>query len=121
MLWENEFGWSPVVSAQNYALTGALIIEQAVRLAGRPITLSAPSENHAWVYRSVGQKLKDWSALLGRKFTLVFQYPLDTRQFLVMFDNSQDAAVMIVPVRGKPQHDPDDWFRISSLKFIEVV
>lgn len=118
LLWRDEFEWTPVVATNTYTLTGALIIEQGVRQAGRPISLQAPDQSMAWVTRSTVQTLRDWSALAGRKFRLVFEYPADTRQFVVMFDHASDA-IGAEPVKGFPSHASGDWFTVS-LKFIEV-
>ena len=41
MIWQDEFDWSPALSAQEYSLTGALVIDAGTRQAGRPITLAA--------------------------------------------------------------------------------
>ena len=49
LLWEDEFSWSPTVSEHSYALDGTLIVEQATKRAGRPISLVAPP-NMAWVH-----------------------------------------------------------------------
>jgi hypothetical protein len=117
LLWSDEFDWSQVTASQVYTLTGALVIEQGVRLAGRPISLSA-QDDMAWVTRSVAQKLKDWAGYANRKFRLVFEYPTDTRQFLVAFAHA-DNPFSSRPVKGFPGHEAGDYFNIT-LKFIEV-
>ena len=40
MVWVDEFDWVPVERAVTYSLTGALLVDVAPRLAGRPITLA---------------------------------------------------------------------------------
>ncbi len=44
--WTDEFQWDAVEQNQDRSLTGALIIQEGVKLYGRPITLS--SNGHAW-------------------------------------------------------------------------
>lgn len=117
LLWTDEFQWTPVQATNTYTLTGALIIEQGVRQAGRPITLAADPDM-AWVTRATVQKLRDWSAIAGRKFKLVLEYATDVRQFVVVFRHEGDP-VGAAPVKGFPGHADGDWFRVS-LKFIEV-
>ena len=83
--WTDEFAWSPVARSQDYSLTGALILQEAVKLAGRPITLEARNENagYIWLARAqvaAVQALADtpgWSGTLtlmdGRSFTVAFR------------------------------------------------
>lgn len=83
--WVDEFTWSPVVREQEYSLTGALIIQEATRQVGRPITLEAQSEEigFVWLLRSTVTALYNlaatsgWSGLLtltdGRSFTVAFR------------------------------------------------
>ena len=47
MVWVDEFDWVPVERAVTYSLTGALLVDVAPRLAGRPITLAA-SDDRGW-------------------------------------------------------------------------
>ena len=56
MIWQDEFDWSPALSAQEYSLTGALVVDVAVRQAGRPFTLSGEAD-HGWIRRSALQSL----------------------------------------------------------------
>lgn len=39
LLWVDEHAWTPGVASVSYLLTGALLVESAIRQAGRPITL----------------------------------------------------------------------------------
>jgi len=41
MVWVDEFDWNPVEKSIEYSITGALLIDSGVRLAGRTITLQA--------------------------------------------------------------------------------
>ncbi len=118
LLWTDELSWTPVMATNTYTLTGSLIIEQGVRQAGRPITLQAEPDM-AWVTRTTVETLRAWSAIAGRRFKLVLEYPTDVRQFLVVFRHDGDP-IAANPVKGFPEHRPDDWFRVS-LKFLEVV
>jgi len=40
LVWTNEFDWSPVRQLQDRGLSGALVIQVAVKQAGRPIHLT---------------------------------------------------------------------------------
>lgn len=119
LLWKDEFEWSPVATNKSTSLSGALIIEQGVRQAGRPISLEPPPDM-AWVKRSVADTLRAWCALPGmaentpRLFTLQLQYPTDTRSFTVMME-----SISATPVKEFPSHSLDDAF-IVSLKLLQV-
>lgn len=118
MLWVDEFNWTPVASTSSYSLAGSLIIEQGVKLAGRPITLEMPDNEMAWISRATHEALRAAAALPARRFKLVFEYPSDIREFLVAFapvDDPVDGR----PIKGFPEHEPNAWFSVK-LKFIEV-
>jgi hypothetical protein len=51
LIWLDEFDWSPMTQSETYTLSGALVIESAQMLAGRPITLVG-GDNAAWVDRT---------------------------------------------------------------------
>lgn len=119
LLWEDEFDWSSVLSDQAHTTTGALIIDQWVKQAGRPISLRPADDEMAWVPRSTASKLVEWANTTNTTFTLEFEYPTDTRTFTVIFDTSKDQPVKAVPVAGFPGHRLEDWFRVS-MQFIEV-
>ena len=76
---EDEFAWSPLAQANEYSLTGSLLVEQTTRLAGRPITLVG-GQQFAWLTRSEVSALK---ALLdtGAEMTLTLH---DARSFTVL-------------------------------------
>jgi hypothetical protein len=50
LLWEDEYQWNPVTQAVGYSITGALLVQEAEKLAGRPVTL-AGGETWAWLSR----------------------------------------------------------------------
>lgn len=119
LLWADEFSWSPVVSSNSFSLSGALIIEQGVKAAGRPISLKSAQSDMGWVLRSTGLVLQAWAALPSRVFKLKFEYPTDVREFDVVFDTS-GAPLELSPVKEFPAHTATDWFVVESLKFIGV-
>ena len=116
-LWSDEFSWKPIEQNQERAVDGTLIIQEGKKKSGRPITLS-PSDSQGWIKRSSLSILKDWSALQAEQFTLVFEYPHDTRQFNVIF-NHAEGAIDAEPVKGFPAVSENDFYKVT-LKFIEV-
>lgn len=116
-LWSDEFSWKPIEQSQEHAVDGTLIIQEGKKKSGRPITLTPP-DNQGWIKRSVLSVIQDWSALQDEQFTLVFEYPHDTRQFNVIF-NHAEGAIDAEPVKGFPTVSENDFYK-ATLKFIEV-
>lgn len=53
--WSDEFSWSVVARNAEWSLTGALLVQESIYLAGRTITLEGKSESigYIWLERSV--------------------------------------------------------------------
>ncbi len=118
LLWSDEHAWSPVVSAASYLLTGALLVQSATRLAGRPITLvGAP--DMAWVSRATVEQLRAWAALALTDSTGRFHLTLaDGRAFTVAFRHD-DTALEAEPVLGFPARSDADPYRLT-LRLMEI-
>ena len=116
-LWSDEFDWKPIEQNQERAVDGALIVQEGKKKSGRPITLS-PSDGQGWVKRSDLSVIQDWSALQDEQFTLVFEYPHDTRQFNVIF-NHEAGAIEAKPVKEFPTVSEDDYY-VVTMRFTEV-
>lgn len=114
--WVDEHNWSPAVGHVEYSVTGALIVESALRLAGRPITLHAPDMTMAWHTRTVVDTLALWCKTPGQEFLLTLD---DGRSFTVLFRHHDAPAMESKPVRGFASYDPDDYWQVS-LKFMEI-
>jgi hypothetical protein len=118
LLWSDEHAWTPAVASVSYLLTGALLVQSAVRQAGRPITLAGPMDM-AWVTRGVVGTLYEWAAVpLGEtagRFELAL---LDGRTFTVAFRHT-DTAIEAEPVLGFPARSPDDKYRLT-LRLLEL-
>ena len=116
--WADEFTWSPITQATQYSLTGALIIEQAEKQAGRPITLEGGRE-FAWLTRTEVAALK---ALLdaGEEMTLTLH---DARTFTVLPAGDEPLTVRALPVvKDSGPANPSSGARyiLETLKLIEV-
>jgi hypothetical protein len=112
LLWSDEHSWSPVVASVSYLLNGALLVQSALRQAGRPITLVG-AVDMAWVTRAVVGQLHDWagvplSANAGRfRLTLA-----DGRALSVAFRHGE-TAIESEPVAGFPARMDSDFYRIT--------
>lgn len=116
--WSDEFDWTPLTQATDYSLTGALIVEQAEKQAGRPITLTG-GKDFTWLTRAEVTSLKD---LLdgGEEMTLTLH---DARTFTVLPAGEAPLTVTALPiVKDSGPADPSSgaWYILESLKLIEV-
>ena len=118
LLWTDEHSWSPTVASSSYLITGALLIQSATRLAGRPITLvGAP--DMAWVTRATVEQLHAWTATPVSNTTGRFVLTLvDGRSFTVAFRHAE-TAIEAEPVLGIPARAATDFYRLT-LRFMEI-
>jgi len=84
--WTDEFGWSPVDQATAHSTTGALLVDVALKQAGRPITLVGV-DTAAWISRALCDTLQAWANLPGIELELVLRGTART----VMFDHEKGA------------------------------
>lgn len=112
MLWVDEYRWQPVEQKRAYTITGALIVESAAKLAGRPITL-AGGDTYGWLARSVVDALLTAASIAGQQFTLTLRGTTHT----VVFD--QAAPIEAVPVVDYSNPDATDKY-IVALRFLKV-
>lgn len=112
--WSDEHDWSGLAqSTPVRTLSGALVIQQGTKQAGRPIHLVG---QNAWMARSELKQLQAMTAVPELQFALT--HP-DSRVFNVMF--SRPAIANISPVKPfKPADErPTDRFRFD-LHFMTV-
>ena len=118
LLWSDEHAWTPAVASVSYLLTGALLVQSAVRRAGRPITLEGQVDM-AWVSRPVITTMYAWAAVpLGEssgRFELTFA---EGRRFTVAFRHG-DTPIESEPVLGFPARSDADFYRLT-LRFLEL-
>lgn len=115
LYWADEFAWSAVTQSVTHTLTGALVIQQAVKLAGRPITLQPEGDDSAWMPRAAVEQLHAWantpqltltlSGLRGATRSVIFR--------------QQDGAHDARPVVHYSDVDNADNYRVT-LRLMEV-
>lgn len=113
MVWSDEHNWVPVEKAVEYSITGALLVDAAVRQAGRPITLQA-EDDAGWISRGVLQDLRALASVPDGTYTFTHA---DGREFLVMF--APDDPLQATPV-GRPELPADTNPYIATVRLIEV-
>ena len=94
MHWTDEFNWSAIAQTQPvYSLAGAVLVQQSIKQAGRPITLDG---DWVWYGRTLVEKLRAWTDVPGLKMTLIHY---DGRQFTVGFRYHDNSLNKVEPVR----------------------
>lgn len=86
LAWADEFTWVAVVQTKTYTTTGALLIEEATRQAGRPISLEGDS-NRAWCTRELVTTLHAWASIAN----ITMQLTLRGVARSVTFDREKGA------------------------------
>jgi hypothetical protein len=132
LVWSDEFAWTPVAQTMERTLTGALVIEEAAKTAGRPITLTgakAGADYTALVAR--GQAYRGFSSLNalrtalvapGASFTLTLH---DSRTFTVAPRQDADGPLSVESMPAYKDFapaDPDDasLYFVAAIRLIEI-
>ena len=114
--WSDE-NWAEIQQNQEYSVSGALIVQEGRKQAGRPITLQPANKTKGWIKLRDLNKLRLWQNL-QEQFTLQFQWPHDQRQFNVIF-NHKDNALESSTIKGTPATSLDTYFNVT-MRFTEV-
>ena len=113
MVWTDEFNWPVVTKKTEYSLSGALIVDSGMRLAGRPITLAGKADG-GWITRATVDALRVLARALPGQYVLTLA---DGRSFNVIFAADD-------PIRAEQVVDLSDpgadWWYIATVKLIEV-
>lgn len=113
----DEHEWSSLVSSTKYALDGTMIVEQSIRLAGRPYTMQAPNDM-GFLTRETVNLLKAERDKLGATFWLDYRADGAVKRVKVMFDTTGEA-INATPLKEFISPSLDDLF-IVTLKFLEI-
>lgn len=112
--WVDEFQWAPVVQSTERSITGAALIQNALRTGARPITLAADSDEVGWFTRGQLEGLYSLASLPGEVMTLTYRGV--TRA--VIFDQS-NTAIDPRPVVPFADVQPGDYYHVT-LRFLTV-
>lgn len=111
--WTDEFDWNPVAQSIETGLTGAPIIQQGTRQAGRPLTLEG-GRQWAWITRSDLLALHQLLSVAGAQPTVTLH---DGRQFLVVPDLSA-GALDTESLRGEADPESSTRYVLTALRFL---
>ena len=105
MRWTDEFDWSTTAqTAPVYTLSGAVVIQQGQKQAGRPITLAG---EWAWLDLGIIRTLRDWSDVPELVMTLTHY---DGRRFNVMWRLHDKALRNVSPIAYRRPERADDRY-----------
>ena len=115
LFWSDENNWNPVEQTVDRTITGALIVQVAARVAGRPITLEPEDDGSAWMPRSSVDVLRNWAAVAGQTLTLTLRGTART----VIFRLQDGAGVDAKPVKHQSDVDNADFYT-CVLRIMEI-
>lgn len=110
LAWSDELDWTPQVQSSEYSLTGALIVETATKLAGRPIELSGRAATH----RALILSLFDW---LSTSEPLMLHWR--GTDYRVTWNHAAGPLVARPLLADLADPDPTDLYWLE-LRFLEV-
>lgn len=113
LVWVEEFNWVAPVSAHEYSLTGALIVDTAIRQAGRPITLQGIAD-HGWIRHGA---LKNLHTLVNATTATLSLVLADGRAFTVRF--APENPIAATPV-ARAELPPEDLPYAVTLRLVSV-
>lgn len=120
--WADEFAWSPRVQSTEWSITGALLVQEGEKQAGRPITLIG-GRTWAWMTRVALLALQSQlDNAPGTGLTLVLH---DSRSFQVIPRMDESGAIQASPLprigdSGFADPSDDDWYYIDELRLLEI-
>ncbi len=115
LLWINEFEWNPVEQSQERSLTGALLVQEQIKMHGRPILLTG-GQNAGWVSRKTVSELQNLSSEPDKVMILTLS---DMRQLSVIFDRSDGSPVSATQVIEEAYPADNSYYHLS-LRLITV-
>lgn len=111
--WVDEFDHNVVAAEVARSMDGALIVDEAVRLAGRSITLEG-TRQYGWMPRGDLLTLQAWKALPGQAFVLLYRGV----SYNVVMDHNR-GALAAQQITDYPDPDDTDYYAVT-LRFLTV-
>ena len=115
----DDLNWSPIAATGNYTLSGAYDVQQAVKLAGKPMTLQSDAgQGLGLITRDTVNKLHEQAAIPEATFALEYVADGVTKIVNVMFDHASNP-IEAEPFKGFNSPNLNDYFAVT-LKFKTV-
>lgn len=113
----DDLNWSPVAATGVYTLSGAYDVQQAVKLAGKPMTLKS-ADGLGLITRDTVNKLHEQAAIPEATFTLEYAADGVTKIVNAMFDHEANP-IEATPFKGFNSPNLNDYFEVT-IKFKTV-
>ena len=115
----DDLNWSPITATGVYTLSGAYDVQQAVKLAGKPMTLQSDAgQGLGLITRDTVNKLHEQAAIPEATFALEYLADGVTKIVNVMFDHASNP-IEAEPFKGFNSPNLNDYFAVA-LKFKTV-
>ena len=114
LFWVDENNWHPVEQTSERTITGALVVQSATRVAGRPITLQPEDDSSGATSLSHLEQLRNWAAVPGQQMLLTLRNVSHT----VLFRH-QDGGLETRPVVHYRDRVAEDWFLVT-VRLMEI-
>lgn len=114
LYWSDENNWHPVEQSVDRTITGAMVVQSALRVKGRPITLEPEDDSSAWMTRAQVDALRNWAAVPGKEMTLTLHGVSRT----VIFRH-QDGGFEARPVLHYDVPIPTDFY-LCTVRLMEI-
>lgn len=115
LFWVDENNWHPVEQTSERTITGALVVQVAERIAGRPITLQPEDDSSGATSLVDLEQLRNWAAVPGQEMTLTLRGESRT----VIFRHHDGAAIEARPWVHRSDVQSDDWY-LATLRLMEL-
>ena len=113
----DDLNWSPITATGVYTLSGAYDVQQAVKLAGKPMTLQS-NDGLGLITRDTVNKLHEQAAIPEATFALEYLADGVTKIANVIFDHASNP-IEAEPFKGFNSPNLNDYFAVT-LKFKTV-
>lgn len=114
LLWSDEFTWQAVEASVTRTWTGALVVQNTARVAGRPITLEGDAPNVGWLTRTQLEQCHGWASIPEQMLALTYRGVNRT-----VFFRHQDGAIESTPVVPFNDVQPGDFY-VVRLRLMEA-
>lgn len=115
LFWVDENDWHPVEQTSERTITGALVVQAAGRVAGRPITLQPEDDRSGATSLATLTQLRNWAAVPGQ----VLELTLRGVSRSVIFRHHDGAAVEAKPWIHYSDVQTGDWY-FATIRFMEI-
>ena len=116
LYWSDENNWHPVEQTADRTITGALIVQAAARVAGRPVTLEPIDDESAWMTLAQVTALRNWAAVPGKTMTLTLRG--EAREVIFRHQDGGFEARPVIQYRDGHELPVD--FYLCTIRLMEI-